>query len=193
MKSCQHRTGKNEADHVPTADFMLFRLVCPAQILNLPTELDIFRRCSCILFGKELQHIGSYGIWHSGFGIQHGVQADMQFRGNQEYRLALWIAAAKHLGLTDGVGNNLFAPQREITRQEMFTLLYNILKAAKQLPQADSTKALPAFSDAGQLEPWAKEAVTLLAAAGVIEGSGGKLDPTATATRAQMAQLLYKL
>ncbi|MDD4798220.1 MAG: S-layer homology domain-containing protein, partial [Clostridia bacterium] len=104
-----------------------------------------------------------------------------------------YLAAAKHLGLTDGVGNNLFAPQREITRQEMFTLLYNILKAAKQLPQADSTKALPDFSDAGQLEPWAKEAVTLLAAMGVIEGSGGKLEPTATATRAQMAQLLYKL
>ncbi|MDD2220713.1 MAG: S-layer homology domain-containing protein, partial [Clostridia bacterium] len=78
-------------------------------------------------------------------------------------------------------------------RQEMFTLLYNILKAAKQLPQADSTKALPDFSDAGQLEPWAKEAVTLLAAMGVIEGSGGKLEPAATATRAQMAQLLYKL
>ncbi|MEL7566705.1 MAG: immunoglobulin-like domain-containing protein, partial [Dehalobacterium sp.] len=40
-----------------------------------------------------------------------------------------YLAAAKRLGISAGVGNNLFVPDKEITRQEMFTLLYNGLKA----------------------------------------------------------------
>ncbi|MGI6425203.1 MAG: S-layer homology domain-containing protein [Tepidanaerobacteraceae bacterium] len=40
---------------------------------------------------------------------------------------------------------------------------------------------------------WAKEAMTVLVETGVIHGSDGKLTPTGTATRAEMAQLLYNL
>ncbi|HBN85269.1 MAG TPA: beta-xylosidase, partial [Clostridiales bacterium] len=32
-----------------------------------------------------------------------------------------YLAAAKRLGISQGVGNNLFAPGKDITRQEMFT------------------------------------------------------------------------
>jgi hypothetical protein len=34
-----------------------------------------------------------------------------------------YLATARRLGLSAGVGNNLFAPEKEITRQEMFTML----------------------------------------------------------------------
>ena len=34
-----------------------------------------------------------------------------------------YLAVAKRLGISAGVGSNLFAPEKEITRQEMFTLL----------------------------------------------------------------------
>ena len=46
-----------------------------------------------------------------------------------------YLAAAKRLGISAGVGNNMYAPGQEITRQEMFTLLYNTLKAINQLQQ----------------------------------------------------------
>jgi len=34
-----------------------------------------------------------------------------------------YLASAKRLGISGGVGNNMFAPDKNITRQEMFTLL----------------------------------------------------------------------
>jgi uncharacterized repeat protein (TIGR02543 family) len=70
-----------------------------------------------------------------------------------------YLAAAKRLGISAGIGNNMFAPEKEITRQEMFTLLYNALKVIGHLPQGDSDKTLDHFSDAGQIDSWAKKCV----------------------------------
>ena len=104
-----------------------------------------------------------------------------------------YLAAAKRLSISNGVGNNMFAPEKEITRQEMFTLLYNALKIIGQLPQDDSGKTLDHFSDAGQIDSWAKEAMRLMVKTGTIGGNAGKLNPTSTTTRAEMAQVLYNL
>lgn len=104
-----------------------------------------------------------------------------------------YLAAAKRLGISAGVGNNLFAPEKEITRQEMFTLLYNALKIIGQLPEGDSGKTLSNFSDSNRVADWAKEALTLLLKAGTVGGGGGKLNPTGTTTRAEMAQVLFNL
>lgn len=104
-----------------------------------------------------------------------------------------YLAAAKRLGISAGVGNNMYAPGKEITRQEMFTLLYNALKVIGRLPQGDSGKTLSDFSDAGQIDSWAKEALTLLVETGTVGGNAGKLSPTGTTTRAEMAQVLYNL
>ncbi|MDP4094014.1 MAG: S-layer homology domain-containing protein, partial [Bacillota bacterium] len=104
-----------------------------------------------------------------------------------------YLAAAKRLGIAGGVGNNKFVPDKEITRQEMFTLLYNALKTTGQLPTGNSGKQLSAFSDAGQVTSWAKDAMVLFVQTGTIDGSGGKLSPTITTTRAEMAQVLYNL
>ncbi len=87
----------------------------------------------------------------------------------------------------------MFAPEKEITRQEMFTLLYNALKVIGKLPQGDSGKTLDHFSDAGQIDSWAKEAMRLMVKTGTIGGNAGKLNPTSTTTRAEMAQVLYNL
>ncbi len=104
-----------------------------------------------------------------------------------------YLAAAKRLSISAGVGNNLFAPKNEITRQEMFTLICNALKVIDELPQGKSGKTLSDFNDAGQIATWAKDAVTLLVRAGTVGGSNGKLSPLDTATRAEMAQVLYNL
>jgi hypothetical protein len=104
-----------------------------------------------------------------------------------------YLAAAKRLGITTGVGNNQYAPGKEITRQEMFTLLYNALKVIGQLPQGDSGNTLSDFTDAGQIDTWAKDAMTLMVETGTVSGNNGALTPLSTATRAEMAQVLYNL
>ena len=103
-----------------------------------------------------------------------------------------YLAAAKRMGISAGVGNNMYAPGNQITRQEMFTLLYNALKVIG-LPQGDSGKTLSDFTDAGQIDSWARNAMTLLVETGTVGGSNGKLTPTGTTTRAEMAQVLYNL
>ncbi len=104
-----------------------------------------------------------------------------------------YLATAKRLGISGGVGNNMYAPDKEITRQEMFTLLYNTLKLIGELPQSRDGKKLNDFNDSGQIADWAKEAMRLFVEAGTISGSGGMLSPANTTTRAEMAQTLYKL
>ncbi|RAU92460.1 YDG domain-containing protein [Paenibacillus sp. YN15] len=106
-----------------------------------------------------------------------------------------YLAAAKLLGIAQGVDSQRFDPEREITRQEMFTLLKNVLNAVHQLPdgKSESGIALSGFADHGEIDPWAKEAIALMAESGLISGSGGRLRPAETATRAEMAQILYNL
>jgi hypothetical protein len=104
-----------------------------------------------------------------------------------------YLAAAKRLGISAGIGNNMFAPDNKITRQEMFTMLYNALTEIDELPEGNFGKKLSDFSDADSIASWAKNAMTMLVEAGIVSGSNGKISPTNSTTRAEMAQVLYNL
>ncbi|MEA4846519.1 MAG: leucine-rich repeat protein [Clostridiaceae bacterium] len=104
-----------------------------------------------------------------------------------------YLAAAKRLGISEGVGGNLFAPERKITIQELYTLLYNSLKAMNRLPGAGSGKEMGAYGGSGEIASWAKDAMELFAKAGVLETRDGRLNPAGEATRAEMAQIMYNL
>ncbi len=104
-----------------------------------------------------------------------------------------YLSVAKRLKITNGVGNNLYAPESKITRQDMFTLLYRALDVLGELPEVNSISNLSDFSDADDVSDYANEAIEALVASKIISGSDGKLDPLGNSTRAQMAQLLYKL
>jgi hypothetical protein len=127
----------------------------------------------------------------------YGINPDAELKnnfsdaGNTYY--TGYLATAKRLGISSGVGNNMFAPVKEITRQEMLTLLCNALKVIGQLPKGDSGKKLSDFTDAGEISSWAKDAMMLMVGTGVIGGNAGKLDPHSTTTRAEMAQVLYNI
>jgi hypothetical protein len=104
-----------------------------------------------------------------------------------------YLAAAKRLGISNGVGNNRFAPEKEITQQEMYTLTYNTLKSTGQMPANSSAKTLKDFTDADKVATWAKDAMTFMANNGIVVDSGSKLYPDGKANRAHMAQVLYNL
>lgn len=104
-----------------------------------------------------------------------------------------YLLTAKSLGIVNGIGNNMFAPKQAITRQEMFVMLHNTLEVIEELPQAYGGKKLSDFGDADQVASWAQEAMIALIEDGVISGSKGMLNPTASTTRAEMAQMLYNL
>ncbi|ACL77529.1 CBM35 domain-containing protein [Ruminiclostridium cellulolyticum] len=111
--------------------------------------------------------------------------------GNKYY--TGYLAAAKRLGISEGIGKNMFAPEKQITRQEMFTMLYNALKTMDKLPQGDTGKSLSSFDDEEMVASWARDAMTLLVETGIVGGNAGQLTPASTTTRSEMAQVLYNL
>ncbi len=134
------------------------------------------------------------------YGIEPDVNPTDNFTDAGDTYYTGYLAAAKRLGIAGGIGGNMFAPDMKIARQEMFTLLYNVLKHIKQLPVAGDAapgvplvKVLSDFADAASVAPWATDALTLLVETGIVNGNGGKLHPTGTTTRAETAQTLYNL
>ena len=104
------------------------------------------------------------------------------------------LATGKRLGIISGVGDNKYMPERVISRQEMFALLYNILGELKELPPpSTSGHRLSDFSDAGDISPYLVNAIEALLLANKMTGSGGKLSPTVDADRAQMASMIYNM
>lgn len=110
--------------------------------------------------------------------------------GNTYY--TSYLATAKRLGIAQGVGSNKFQPDSNISRQDMFSLLYNALSTLNMLPSTNSTVS-KSYSDANQVASYARNAIYTLSADGIISGSGGKINPSGLSNRAQMAQVLYNL
>ena len=109
------------------------------------------------------------------------------------YGRGIYINTARELGLVDGIGNNLFAPDRTITRQDMMTMLYNILLAQGQITPDMELVSLRRFRDAGQIAPYARLPIASLARAGIIAGSGININPREYMTRIEAAMFVWNL
>ena len=102
------------------------------------------------------------------------------------YNAALW---AKNTGVSEGT-DGLFAGNRSITRVELAAIIVRYLELKGMvLDSAD----LSQFTDAGAIPAWAvnQGVMAKVVATGIIKGvSDTLLSPNATATRAQLAQML---
>ena len=109
------------------------------------------------------------------YNIQPDDNSNNNFSDAGDTCYTNYLAAAKRLGITGGVGDNKFAPEQAVTRQQMFTLLYNALKAMDQLPKGDSEKALTDFTDSDRISSYAKDAMIYFVETGAVSGTNGKL------------------
>ena len=101
-----------------------------------------------------------------------------------------YVAAAYAKNITSGYGG-IFGVGDKITRQDAVTLLY---RAACMNGREFSETAVQSFSDGDEISDYAKEAVALMSAGGIISGrDDGRFDPKGFITRAEAAKLLYLL
>lgn len=100
------------------------------------------------------------------------------------------VAWAKSSGITTGQTETTFAPEATLTRQEGFTFLYRALSALGVTYDVADTAVLGGFSDGASVASWAAEAAATLVDMGVVQGSGGALNPANGLTRAEMAKML---
>lgn len=103
------------------------------------------------------------------------------------------IGIARALGITVGFGGN-FNPGAEITRQDIAVMTMRALRAADPLFQAGISGDLKEFTDSGQVAGYAAEDLSAMVKLGFINGQGNAaLNPKGVTTRAQAAQVLYKI
>jgi hypothetical protein len=102
-----------------------------------------------------------------------------------------WIGAAVKEGLAEGVANDRFNPDEQVTREQLFVMLYRAAQKA-EADWAVSSPSLTGFSDAGSLSPWALEAASALIEAGIVQGDGGSLNPQRHVSRAEAAVLVRR-
>lgn len=106
------------------------------------------------------------------------------FKGVKEQWYAPAILWASGKGIITDAGDTAIDPEKPLTRQQIALMLYNALD------KPEGTADLSGFADAGQISAWAKPAMEWAVSAKVFQGSGGKLNPANTATRAEVAQIL---
>lgn len=101
------------------------------------------------------------------------------------------IRIAAQNGLVNGVNATTFAPDAEITRQEMMTMIARALKATGL--NVTGSDDLSGYADANEVSGWAMSSVRTLVASGIISGDNGKLNPTGTCTRSEAAAVFSRL
>jgi hypothetical protein len=94
-------------------------------------------------------------------------------------------------GIVSGVGENNFAPDTPITREQMAVMLYRFVQAMNiELPLMFTPIN---FVDQNDISDWAVDAIRLIQSAGIVAGRpDGTFDPQATATRAEVAAIFAR-
>ncbi|WP_143383015.1 S-layer homology domain-containing protein [Flavonifractor sp. An100] len=107
------------------------------------------------------------------------VPADVSFTDTSEVVVAKAVAA----GVTSGKGENTFAPNDKITRQEICVMLNKVIQyvdAARGTTTLDntSTQMDAKFTDTASIASWAVDSVALLTNNGLMSGKdGGRVAP----------------
>lgn len=100
------------------------------------------------------------------------------------------ITWAEQTGVVAGIGDGLFAPTANVTREQFAQMMYNY--ADYKGYDLTKTGDLEKFEDASSISSWAETAMSWANGNGLINGheDTGLIDPAGTATRAQAASII---
>lgn len=120
------------------------------------------------------------------------VSGSMDFtdiQGDAYYRSAvLW---AVQNGITMGVSDTAFAPDDQITREQLVTLLYRYAQATGRDTTARAN--LDDFGDVDRISGFARDAMAWAVAEGIVQGgSNSMILPGDEASRAQIAAIIQR-
>ena len=99
------------------------------------------------------------------------------------------ITWAEQTGVVAGIGDGLFDPTANVTREEFAQMMYNY--ASYKEYDLTLEGDLSPFEDASAISGWAETAMSWANGSGLINGhDDGTIDPQGTTTRAQAASIL---
>ncbi|MDR0272128.1 MAG: S-layer homology domain-containing protein [Clostridiales bacterium] len=120
-----------------------------------------------------------------GFGIRSNGFTDVS-EGAWYYDAVVWAVTN---GIASGVGGNIFAPDENISREDLAVMLNNYAEYSRvRLPALrDGAR----FADDADIRSYAREAIDRFYRAMIIGGRpDGSFDPQGSATRAELAAML---
>jgi len=127
--------------------------------------------------------------------ILHSMENDPEhaFDGSFDDVGDTWYTDSVHWaaenGIMTGTGDGNFGADSSVTREQLAVTLFGY--ANKKGIDTSVGASLDGFNDADSTAAWAKEAMEWAVHMGLFSGKdGGMLDPTGTATRAEIAQIL---
>jgi len=100
-----------------------------------------------------------------------------------------YVANAVIKGIAVGMDSTTFGIGRSITRQDAAVMIYRTVGAVGR--PMNAVRAYVPFADEAQIAAYAKDAVTVLYEAGIINGKQDGFAPTETCTRAEAAKMIY--
>ena len=108
-----------------------------------------------------------------------------------------WFASAivwaYDADVVSGIGDNRFAPDENISRQDLAAILYRYAAyKGIEMETGNAEEVLGAFSDAKQVSSYALDAMAAMNLAGVITGDGDRLKPKDNATRGEVASMISR-
>lgn len=120
------------------------------------------------------------------FGLTAGYGDNFSDMG-KTYKYLDALGTAKAVEFVNGTGNNRFSPEKPITRQEVLTIMVKALKPTGKDVLLGTTEDIRKFEDA------AYDSAAAMAGSGLFTAAGDRLNSAAAVTRAEAAQVLYKL
>ena len=113
---------------------------------------------------------------------------DMSFTDcDYESEYISYIAIAYELGITKGTSLSTFSPYDNISREQLATMLYRVIKLAENDKTYDfDVNNVRKFYDDSEISAYAKESVYFMAEYGIVKGvDGAHFAPLDTATKEQ--------
>ena len=124
------------------------------------------------------------------FGISKSVSDGTFTDVASDAWYAGYVYALKNAGYINGMSETVFGPDEYITRQDVFTIVYRILKS-KNFIEEDVTET--EFDDWSSVADYAKAALATLSNMELIKGDNGNVKPKENMTRAEGAVVMHRI
>jgi len=96
-------------------------------------------------------------------------------------------------GIVNGVSHEEFAPDNDITREQLATIIYRYAKSNGYDMHENSKSDVYSYKDSDEISDYASDAVSYVMKAGIMNGRGEKMfAPKAKITRAEVAAVIMR-
>lgn len=187
LEESKETTWVNTFEDVTTNDWYY-------EAVKFVNEAGLFKGLSDTEFGANvtMNRAMIVTVLHRLAGETEASNNNINFNdiSNEEYYTNAVIWAVEN-GIVNGVGNNEFAPQNNVTREQLIVMLYRYTKLNGNLTEEQAN--LSSYDDVNLISDYAEEAFAWAIQKGIITGrTTTTLAPQGIATRAEVATMIMR-